>query len=773
VLTGGHVVQSGLTEEQALLVDAATDFLSRRAPVDSLDLREFPGTPGPTSFWKEMAELGWLGLLIPEALGGSGGTVSDVEVLSECMGGVLLPPPFVASAVATAAALLCVRGCSEADQILGSLCVGTSVPVLVAGGLEGTWDDNVQLIEMTGGKLYGSAAFVEGAAEADIYVVLADRADGPELVVVRRTTQVLVEHQSAMVRGAWSSVHFDGAAGNAIGGSREAVDTALSHVAVAAAGWCAGAGQSLLSRTVDYVSSRVAFGRPVGSFQAVQHSLADCATALAEATSLARHAARALDETSADSARMASIAFVRSTTAFVEVSRRCHQVWGGMGFTRESQVHHYSRRAKWMQMSWGGAHYHRDVIGKALHDREVVLRRYVATTSSDNDRPSATNEPIGDLDEFKDQVRDLLTECYDPAIERQSILPQMDTPEKERFAKRLASRGWLGLAWPQQYGGKGLNPLYQIVLQSELEYVRHPSLAFEVGLVGQTLLHHGNEALKAEFLPRIVSADLRVALGYSEPEGGSDLAALKTRAVRDGDEFVVDGQKMWTTSAHFADVIWLAVRTDPEAEKHRGISVLMVDANSPGVQITPVETMVGETHRTNMVFFDQVRVPSYRLVGAINNGWTYMMEALNYERVSGAPFGGLQRDLDELLIWLQDNPDADLAMWDLLAEMDIRVESTRSHLLRSMDCMANDDVPIIDATMLKIKMSETRQWMADQVIDSLGPRGLLSSESPHAPMGGHFEETWQTEIVTTIAGGANEVLRDLIARRLLHLPVYR
>ncbi len=288
-----------------------------------------------------------------------------------------------------------------------------------------------------------------------------------------------------------------------------------------------------------------------------------------------------------------------------------------------------------------------------------------------------------DIEAFREEIRAFLDEELDPVIANQGPFPQADTPEKAAFIKKLADRGYLGLTWPEEYGGRGLDEMYQLVFQSELEYLNMPTLSIEVGMLGQTILRNGSQQLKRELLPKIVRGELSMALGYSEPEAGSDLAALQTAAVLDGERFVVNGQKMFTSAAHFADVVWLACRTDFEVPKHKGISLLVVDMDSPGVETTPIYTM-GD-HQTNMVFFTDVEVPKGRLVGELNEAWKYIGEALDYERLLGLAFEGLQRDVDELLAWARTDDDRwnDPAIRRLVTRATVAIEGVRTHLTRA------------------------------------------------------------------------------------------
>jgi 3-oxocholest-4-en-26-oyl-CoA dehydrogenase alpha subunit len=381
----------------------------------------------------------------------------------------------------------------------------------------------------------------------------------------------------------------------------------------------------------------------------------------------------------------------------------------------------------------------------------------------------ATPGPAPDLDAFREEVRAFIEEHFDPVIPTQGPFPQADTPQKAAFIKKLAAQGWLGLDWPIEHGGKGRDEAYQVILQEELEYVGHPSLSIEVGMMGTTLIRNGSPELKREILPRIVSGELSIALGYSEPEAGSDLANLQLRAMRDGDNFILNGEKMFTSGAHFAEMIWLAVRTNPDVPKHQGISLFLVDTNGPGIDVSKVDTMAD--HQTNMVHFSDAVVPASRLVGDVDKGWRYIMEALDYERLKGFSFGGLQRDLDELVAWSrQDSRWDDPRVRRLVAKCAVGIEGARTHFTRSFDRLLRHEVPTIEATMLKVALTETRQNNTEAIVNLLGAAGLLREEVADAPMSGRFELRWRAGIIDTIAGGANEIQRNILASRHLGLP---
>ena len=237
-------------------------------------------------------------------------------------------------------------------------------------------------------------------------------------------------------------------------------------------------------------------------------------------------------------------------------------------------------------------------------------------------------------EEFRKELGEFLDKELTEEIARQNWEDKGLGPEGREFARKLGAKGWLGLGWPKEYGGQGGSPMYEFILVTELAR-RGAHIPNDIARLmgGPTILRHGSEELKKEFLPRIARGEIEFALGYTEPQAGSDLAALEMRAVEDGDDYIMNGQKMFNTECHYADYHWLAARTDPDAPRHRGISLFVVDMNSPGITIRPLWTMSGE--RTNEVFYDNVRVPKRRMVGEKNRGFFASEDSKVTERILG------------------------------------------------------------------------------------------------------------------------------------------
>jgi alkylation response protein AidB-like acyl-CoA dehydrogenase len=350
-----------------------------------------------------------------------------------------------------------------------------------------------------------------------------------------------------------------------------------------------------------------------------------------------------------------------------------------------------------------------------------------------------------------------------------------NSPERRAFSKRMAKRGYLGMSWPQQFGGQGSPGMYEYLLNEELALRGAPLIGKGVGCIGKTIIRHGSESMKQFFLPLILDAEVEFALGYSETGSGSDLASLRLRAERDGEAWVLNGQKVWTTSANFAEWYWVAARTNPNVPKHKGISVFLLPMNTPGLTVRKIDTL--GHHRTNEVFFDNVRIGPEALVGELDKGWTYVCEALDFERFTFYTVNPLLQKFERALQALRgrqrhgqplsEDPGVRRAVGKLAAE----IETAKMLQRRVVDAAAKGRVPAIEAAMYKVFSTRLQQVVTDFVLDHLGPVGLLRKGTIGAVDGGVWEHFYQTTPLDTIGGGTSEVQKNIIARRYLGLPL--
>ncbi len=376
------------------------------------------------------------------------------------------------------------------------------------------------------------------------------------------------------------------------------------------------------------------------------------------------------------------------------------------------------------------------------------------------------------------EVREFLQDNVTAELRAELAEYDLEFPDGEvaRFRRKIGEKGWFGLNWPGEYGGLGLGAVHQHLLMSEFEYWGVPGPDLTVTSVAPMIMRHGTERNKTDWLPLIAKGEMICAVGYSEPEAGTDLANLRTRATRDGQEWVINGTKIWNSGAQRATHEWLCVRTDPNGARHRGISVIIVPIDSPGVQIRPLYAWSG--YRTNEVHFRDVRVPLANLVGEVNRGWTYITGALDLERGALTNAGDLRRAVDELR-GLARTPRRDgsvpadspaLRRRLAQAEADVAVATLMGYQAASI--LDSGVIPTVEVSVEKVFTSELRQRIADLALDLLGPDGLLAHRSQHAPLAGKFERLYRTAPLMRFGGGTNEVLRDIIAQRGHGMPSY-
>ena len=372
---------------------------------------------------------------------------------------------------------------------------------------------------------------------------------------------------------------------------------------------------------------------------------------------------------------------------------------------------------------------------------------------------------------LRDELRAYFTGLISPA-ERAAMLTDRHGAVYREVVRRMGRDGWLGVGWPAEYGGRGLGQVEQQIFANEAARADVPLPAVTLQTVGPTLQAHGTSEQKEFFLPKILAGEVHFAIGYTEPEAGTDLAALRTRAVWDGERYVVNGEKIFTTGGHDADYVWLACRTDPEAPRHRGISILIVDTTDPGYSWTPIITLDG-AHHVNATYYSDVRVPVTRRVGAENAGWRLITTQLNHERVMLGPAGKLAALHDRVRDWaasrtgpdgrpLLDRPDVRRALGAVYA-------SLRVNELLNWQVAAADTVDVADASVTKVYSSEQLQHLG-QLLEDVVARHGDPADAETAELCRWLDIQAKRNTVLTFGGGVNEIQRELIATAGLGLP---
>jgi len=374
---------------------------------------------------------------------------------------------------------------------------------------------------------------------------------------------------------------------------------------------------------------------------------------------------------------------------------------------------------------------------------------------------------------FRQEIREFLRQELGPEHKGRTPLELFS----REFTKKLAAKGWLGVGWPTEYGGLGRPYTQQLVYSEEMMQSRAPCGAHILAqnMTGPTLTRVGSEEQKKEFLPRILSGELVICLGYTEPDAGSDLANCQTTALLDGDEYVVNGQKLFTSFAGQADYAWMTVRTDPDApKKHRGISMFIIDMKTPGITVGTLDTMWD--YPLYEVFFDNVRVPKSAVVGELNHGWQYLTVALDHERVFMGGVVALHRHLFEDIVQyakttyrngklISENP----IIRQRLAQLAIDLEIGRLFAYRVAWLLGKGTIPFAEASMTKIFTSELERRLANTAMQILGLYGPLD-KGARAPLDGYAGWEYKFSLMQAVGGGSNEIERILIAIAGLGLP---
>jgi len=380
--------------------------------------------------------------------------------------------------------------------------------------------------------------------------------------------------------------------------------------------------------------------------------------------------------------------------------------------------------------------------------------------------------------EFIKEVEEFLDANDDPEVfdvTRENMAQIVDTPLRRQFMAKVGEQGWLGITWPEEYGGKDGEGIYEYLLNEALAARGGPQIGKGVGIIGKTIISHGSERLKQEFLPKILRNEVEFAVGYSEPNAGSDAASMQLKATKVDGGWRLNGQKTWTTSAHFADWYWVGARTDPEAPKHYGITLFLVPMNHPNITVKGIWTMGDE--RTNEVYLDDVFVPDDYVVGELNKGFQYISEALDLERFTLFTYSPIAQRLDLLTEYVKGaTRDGEPLKDDAVTRSQIARLHTEAEVARVLGLKfvfassQGGAPPTSEASEYKLFTTEYSRRLANASMDIGGPGAQIRVRDEDAPMAGRSESTYRYTVIDTIGGGASEIQKNIIARRKLGLP---
>ena len=380
--------------------------------------------------------------------------------------------------------------------------------------------------------------------------------------------------------------------------------------------------------------------------------------------------------------------------------------------------------------------------------------------------------------QLRDQLRTYLGKLVTPAVMEEIRGSEGGGPRYRGVLRELGKDGWLGVGWPKEYGGRAMSAIEQYIFAEEIQRTGFPLPFLTINSVSPTIMRFGTDEQKKRFLPKIQAGELLIAIGYSEPEAGTDLASLKTRAVRDGSEWVINGQKTFTSLADHCDYVWLAVRTNPTAAKHRGISMFMVPLDAPGVKITPIHTMGGV--RTNATYYEDVRVPLDNLVGGENQGWSLITNQLNHERVALFNYGPMHEIFEDVVRWAKETegPAGGRVIDQPWVQQNLARFKAKLEVLKVMNWKQAWDITQgglhpAQASAIKVFASEFNVEGYRLLMEVLGEEGAIRDGSAGAVLRGRVERSYRGVLILTFGGGTNEVQRDIIAMAGLGMPHYK
>jgi alkylation response protein AidB-like acyl-CoA dehydrogenase len=758
-----------------LLRDSAQDFCTRALNRGRLRALRATGKMIDRGAWRAMAELGWLGVVLPTRLGGLELGAQGAATLARALGAVAAPEPFVEVAVAAATLL---AHCDADPQTVDALLDGEQLIIAALGGMDtGQRFESVRATAAPhGATLDGLLDAVPVGPDADAWLVAATFAGEPAICAVEKSTSGLQVDPRPLADGTCNAritLRACDARVLARGdGARNALEAARNAAELASSAYQVGLAASLFEMTVDHVGTRRQFGQAIGSFQSLQHRLVDACLALRLAEAVVAECVAAVDGRSAlvAAGQQAARARQRSGEALLGIAREAIQLHGAIGYTDECDVGQFVNRALVVAARYGRPQAH---VARCASLLGAIAAPRATRTQAD--RSLADAQPPGgdwnalDNDTFRQIVRQWHEANYPDDLK--NLRHRARWTQCRAWYALLYRRGFAAPGWPVAHGGMGLAPDKLLIFIEERErlgVVRTPDQG--IIMVGPLLMKHGTPEQQAYYLPKALSGEHIWCQGYSEPNAGSDLASLRTTAVRDGDHFVINGQKIWTTMAQEANQMFCLVRTDPTAKPQAGISFVLLDFATPGITVRPIRNIAGDEEFCE-VFFDDVRVPCANLVGRLNEGWTIAKSLLGFERFFiGSPktcrnalgrvaelavARGLSRDPVTLERYTRFALDVDAleALYKVFAEQIKRGEE-----------------PGADVSLLKIFASETFQRLTEFVLDLGGEAGaqIDGVATPHGGLDALFP--YYHARPTTIYGGSNEIQRNIIAKLVLRLP---
>ena len=786
----------GQSEEQRLLKESVEKFIAQDYGFETRRALAETSLGYSAENWKTFAELGWLSIPFREENGGLGGGPADVAVVTEALGRGLVTEPLVPSLVLAGRLVELLGTADQRDRIL---------PPLIAGDLQ-------LALAHTERRAGGNPASVGCVAEADQgdYLISGEKVmvlNGPSADILLVTARLggaerdrvgievfLVEASSPGIQRVdyptidqsrasnlkFEKVHVPAA--SRLGAPEtniDAIDTVLNEASVAICAEAIRVMDILIKDTVEYTRSREQFGVPLSKFQVLQHRMVDMYIAWEQSSSMLAMAVETVPMGGENASRAASAfkAHVGKSARFI--GEAAIQIHGGMGTTDELRLGHYFKRLLAIEASFGDTDYH--------------LGRYAASIEQEpgvSEMTDAGDEKGGiDYAAFRNEIRAFLKENLTDDLREAgrlstSVFPDM--PRAIAWQKIRHSVGWAAPSWPAENGGPGWDERQRQIFDEEALKANAPTMILQgLARCGPCLMSYGTQEQKDYYLPRMLSAEHIWCQGYSEPGAGSDLASLKTSAVSDGDDYVVNGSKIWTSNAQDATHMFLLVRTSNEGRPQQGISFLLLEMSTPGITVKPIYNLNG-VHEQNQVFFDNVRVPKANRVGAENQGWEVAKYLLEFERGGVSRYAVLAKKLRKIKYAAARQVTAegirlidDAGFRRTVSDHEIDATALEYTWRRILSASGRGKTPGVLASLTKIANSELGQELDQLTVKTVGLDALPLQPAVLVP-GSNVEPIAPDHAITampsyldgrasTIAGGTGEVQRGIIAKAVLGL----
>jgi len=779
-----------LSTDQLDFRNAARALVNRRFGADQRRTVTNGGDVDHDTFWRALDQLGAHGLTIPESRGGPGGSWVELGLLLEETGAVLARSPFFATSAMAAPVLVALGVGSQVDSWLANIAAGeltatvalpvgtdpwrqpSDVPEVSARQAEGAWTvDGVQ------------SSIIDGST-ADLILTVAKTAQGSSVFAVPRdAARVVASAQSPLDPSRpVASVQFTDAPAVALTTILDgdaAVKVVRDIVSLAMAAEQLGGAQRALDMALQYAGQRFQHGQAIGSFQAIKHMCADQYLAIESARASVYHALSVMADPSTKVFAEVAVARLSATRAFTSAAELSIQIHGGIGFDWEHECHMYLKRAKSSELA----------LGPVVTQKEALFE--LIDRGADGRSNAGTILPAGIIEEtadFRASVRDFLKRNLPEDWVSLAALPaDQREPWISAWRKTLVREGMICVMWPAAYGGQGRSLADHVVLTEEFVRAGVPMQRqvdiLGMSLLGPTLLALGSEDQRRQFLPGVVSGDIRWCQGFSEPGAGSDLAGVETFAeLRDGTWFI-NGQKIWTTSAHEANWIFVLARTNRGVKKQAGLTFLLVPLDQPGIEVRTLTDATGRPH-LNQVYFSDATTAQDQVVGEIDGGWTVANALLGFERGDSAVRDSLNMR-DEfwrvLKVARECGAVENAAVRQLLTDAYVDLEGITNKALRGLAHALLGELPGPEASLHKLHWSEYHQRMTTLAIELLGQAAIAPDGEPSATLSSTNQSNapssslaWMQNYIAARAGtiyaGTSQIQRNVIAERVLAMP---